>query len=208
MHIAENKSFYSNLTLCNKIYRRRFLSENAIVFLEGIYHEDQLYVIQSYLLANKISVIKDPYYFYRKQRDNQVSTLDSERIFEIFEIFRALDIFIEEKGFNEEIINDITEIKIQRLFYFYGHINKQDKRKLFDLMKKEFNRARVIKKFSFLSKTQYENYNCVKNHEFILANCLLHWQSCKYLIQNAYLKLKNMCTEMIAKIIRISLVDV
>ena len=191
VHISENKLFYSNLTLCNKIYKRKFLSENLIVFPDDVYHEDQLYVIQAYLLSNKIAVIKKPFYFYRKQREGQVSTLYTDHLFEIFIIFQELDQFIKKQGFGEKIKNDITEIKIQRLFYFYDYINRKSKKKLFNLMKKEFNRVEEIKNFYILSKTQYENYIIVKKNDYALANLLLRAKLYRDLFLKIFKKLKN-----------------
>ncbi|MDI9521236.1 MAG: glycosyltransferase [Bacillota bacterium] len=47
------------------LYNRRFLEQNKIRFVEGIYHEDELFTPAVMISAAKVRVIRNPFYFYR-----------------------------------------------------------------------------------------------------------------------------------------------
>lgn len=59
---------------CNKLYRRDFLEKNGIRFLDKkIFFEDIPFSLESYLLADSITIIRDDLYYWRF-RNNQTST--------------------------------------------------------------------------------------------------------------------------------------
>lgn len=171
--VADNKLLFRNLTAWNKLYKREFLLKNKIVFPEGLYHEDQFYVTKAYILANKICVLKEPHYFYRKQRDNQVSTLTTEHIFEIFEIFQLLDDFVTGANTYADLQDDVSELKVQRLLYFWSYINERDKKHFFEQMREVFKSISVRDQYAILTKAQYKDYNIVVKYNYHVAFTIL-----------------------------------
>lgn len=61
-----------NVVACGKLYERKFLNKNNLFFKEGIIHEDELFIIQSYFLAKKIQGVEDRYYYYRINRQGSI----------------------------------------------------------------------------------------------------------------------------------------
>lgn len=54
-------------------YRREFLTKNKMEFYEGIIHEDELYIMKSYITAEKIMYIPKQF-FNRRVRNNSIMT--------------------------------------------------------------------------------------------------------------------------------------
>ena len=52
------------------MYRRSFLEEHGIRFKEGIIHEDGLFMLQVFLLADRVRIIKDSLYIRRLRPDS------------------------------------------------------------------------------------------------------------------------------------------
>lgn len=66
-----NKSFFIlNSSVCNKIFRRSFIEENHICFLEGVPGEDAYFTTSSFMKSKNVYYIKDVIYCYRQRNRN------------------------------------------------------------------------------------------------------------------------------------------
>jgi glycosyltransferase involved in cell wall biosynthesis len=176
--ISENRWFFRNLTAWNKLYKRDFLERNSLRFPEGTYYEDQLFVTQAYLLANRIAVVKNQYYFYRKQRSGQISTLTDEHVFDIYNIFRRLDSFAQRNGLDRKFVQDIGEIKIQSLFYLFPYVEHLHRRRFFEMMKDVFKEIKFEHPPHFISNTLHNNFQIVKTYSYSTAVLFLRIREC------------------------------
>lgn len=69
--LIENRYIHSLVWLC--IYNRKFIIEQQLYFYEGILHEDELWIPQVFLKANRVSQIN--FYFYKyRVRPNSIMT--------------------------------------------------------------------------------------------------------------------------------------
>lgn len=111
----EEPYLFSNFSAWNKLYNIDFIRNNKIKFTENIrYGEDKEFVLKAYYLAEKIHVIPDTIYYYRR-RDN-TSNVSATQSYEI-EIFKQ----------NVETIEICSEIAkrfsknddFERLFFHY-----------------------------------------------------------------------------------------
>lgn len=74
--IEHEKPIYSflkkkwNVSACNKLYRRSFLSEYNIEFVEKIIHEDVLWSYQVAINSNKLTCLKEKTYKYKIHNDS------------------------------------------------------------------------------------------------------------------------------------------
>lgn len=73
----ENSTF--KMTAWSKLYKRTFLEEVGLNFLEGRLHEDLSYTIPLCICANKVGYIKQPLYYYRQNRQGSIMTKVSYR---------------------------------------------------------------------------------------------------------------------------------
>lgn len=63
----------------NKIYKREFLDRNNLRFQEGLHYEDVLFTGQAYFLANSISIIPVPVYYWRVVENAKVKSITNQR---------------------------------------------------------------------------------------------------------------------------------
>lgn len=107
---------YVGTESCNKIYKRNFLLENNIKFIENIIYEDILFVFYSLFLSTKVKYIDYGYYYYRVNRENSImNSIDHKKLLNAFnKINMALENFAEEK------VNDIfskLRLYIWKIYY-------------------------------------------------------------------------------------------
>ena len=82
-------------TIWRRIYRRDFLTGNAIDFPHMIRRFDDLpFHFMTLALAERLSVVNACYYNYRQQRPGQDISVDDERLHVHFPIFRLLKDFV------------------------------------------------------------------------------------------------------------------
>jgi glycosyltransferase involved in cell wall biosynthesis len=67
-------------TICvNKIYRKRWLEENDLHFLQGVFYEDQLFTLQCYLRANRIAIIDQTVYRWHVEHLSEDPSITQRR---------------------------------------------------------------------------------------------------------------------------------
>ncbi|MBX0313375.1 bifunctional glycosyltransferase family 2 protein/CDP-glycerol:glycerophosphate glycerophosphotransferase [Planococcus glaciei] len=87
----------------NKIYKRSFLDRHGLRFPEGIHYEDVVFTGKAYFLAESISVIPEPVYYWRVVENAEAKSITNRRHeFENFEnriiAHRYFDQFLRENG--------------------------------------------------------------------------------------------------------------
>ena len=82
-----NFIFNISVSPCNKIYRKSLIVKNNIKFPENIYFEDNAFFFKSWLNAQKISLLNQKLYQYRK---STASTTKSDK--NKLDIFKTLDL--------------------------------------------------------------------------------------------------------------------
>jgi len=77
--LLESKSF-----AWNKLYNRTWYTANHFLFPVGQWYEDSAVVYNMLYKANKVSAVNECLYYYRKDRDESITNIVDERIFDIF----------------------------------------------------------------------------------------------------------------------------
>lgn len=80
--------FWGNFSVVNKLYNREFLQKNNMKFIENLKFEDHPFHLKTFLLAEKIGVINESLYFYRKNtKKSFMNKIESDkRIFDMFDV--------------------------------------------------------------------------------------------------------------------------
>ena len=122
----ENKAKFSDGIVCKRIFKTDFIKSNDIKFGDMHCSEDNIFFIKSMLLANNISFIKTPLYYYRK-RKKQNSTTDSYNY--CFEAMSAKEECYEiAKSYPENFLYDSAMIyAINTTLYVYKTFSKKIK---------------------------------------------------------------------------------
>ncbi len=154
-----NNLFQINLCVWGKLYKKDFLKKINISFPEGMFHEDYLFYLKTILLANKIGLLRNNLYNYRKLRKGAITyKIKDKNLMDIIKIMEMCKEFLVEKGFWDELKKEFIEFKFDTFDNFYK--STKHKRKMFYLMKKslskeEFDNLEIpaVKKiyFSFLN---------------------------------------------------------
>lgn len=86
--------FEFSVVVCTKFFKRTFLEQHAIRFLEGLVFEDVAFFYETYLQARRVAVVRQALYYYRVERPGSTTTAASEKWLGLHEIFaRTLAIF-------------------------------------------------------------------------------------------------------------------
>jgi CDP-glycerol glycerophosphotransferase len=88
----------------NKIYKRSFLDKHSLRFPEGIHYEDIVFTGNAYFLAESVSIIPEPIYYWRVVENADVKSITNRRFdFDNFRnritAHRYFDEFMRKNGF-------------------------------------------------------------------------------------------------------------
>ncbi len=115
----------SKPTIWRRIYRREFLADNAIDFAIDLPRFDDLpFQFISLGLAERISVVPGHYYCYRQQRPGQDVSVDDERLFVHFPIFKYLRKFLQEH-YSPTLERELKRVQIATHFWGSSRIRSE-----------------------------------------------------------------------------------
>lgn len=94
---AENSTKQSRIVcdmhfaVASKVWRRKFLEENNITFIEGMYYEDMVYSIKSAIVAKNLKYGSFPIYIYYRNREGSImSTPNIKRCKDMYKMLYYL----------------------------------------------------------------------------------------------------------------------
>lgn len=73
-------------SICAHMYRRRFLEENAIEFIEGVYHEDMDFIVRSYAYADRVMDMDVFFYIYCMRSGSTTHMISKKRVFDYYRV--------------------------------------------------------------------------------------------------------------------------
>lgn len=102
--------------LWNKIFRRSMLEENNLHFEKFKVFEDMLFVDQAFLVANRISKVNTPFYYYRRIRTGSATNTFSVNLFDLFEALELLYDFYKKHNAFEKFNDMLLFITLNHSF--------------------------------------------------------------------------------------------
>jgi CDP-glycerol glycerophosphotransferase (TagB/SpsB family)/glycosyltransferase involved in cell wall biosynthesis len=192
----------------NKIYKRSFLNKHKLRFPEGIHYEDIVFTGQAYFLAESISIIPEPIYYWRVVENASVKSISNRRFeFANFEnrivAHRLLDKFMNENGFqlyrnikNNRFLrhdlklytNDYSEFDDEYKNKFHDLIEEylkesMDEYAFLSLPEKDRIMAYLLyhgDKSAFQDYIDYINRKSIKNNRVYINNGNYYFRSSKF----------------------------
>lgn len=131
--------FHLNSGPVNKIFKNDFIRKHQFKFATGLYYEDIPFVFPCLIRADKISLVRAPFYFYRYSRPGSTSADKGKRQFEIFEILNQLQTTIQDFPAYEKIKMKFYAYKFDQLFFHCREIEAPCKKEFWEKLKSEFN---------------------------------------------------------------------
>ena len=126
-----DRTFFKNLWYCmaqNKIYKKSFIINNNILFLDGIIHEDELFSFKIACLAKSMFIINDVTYNYYINPNSTMTSLKKERhYFSWAIIVREMARFAKDKKREEdyELFNYVEKLKTNYSEQAYRYLDRQ-----------------------------------------------------------------------------------
>ena len=115
------------------IYKRRFLIDNKIFFIEGITFEDSPFTLECFLKARKCVRIEYYFYIYRRRHGTLSSTIDKKSVLDLNIVVERLWNLSHQKGINpqiqERLCNHIYAIFSLNMWYIHKNKDILTKRK-------------------------------------------------------------------------------
>ena len=150
---------YCGFSVWNKMYKRNFLIENNIKFIEGIIFEDIPFNFYSLFLSNRVKYVEETYYYYRAKRKNSIlNTLNEEKS---LKAYNKINIKLE--NFPLVQLEDIFS-KLRAYIWKIYYVSQEAKYR-----ENELTLETVIK---FISRIQTENKKLNKFEKEILSDDL------------------------------------
>ena len=158
---------------CDKIYKKEFLEKNNITFIDKrILFEDIIFTLEAYILAERISISKDPFYYWRFRNDNSSITqqeMDVKNIKDRLEILRLSQEIMDRYDVSEDILNhEYDKWMNHDLKYFITRFDsypKEDYEELFNKIYKLVERIpdELIDGYNTYKKVLFK---MIKNNDF------------------------------------------
>jgi glycosyltransferase involved in cell wall biosynthesis len=151
----EKKKILHYTAAAGKVWKTDFLLKNHLFFPEGVFYEDTVVYWQGILLAEKISVLPEELYYYR-QREGSTTHKDDETTFDLFAVYRQIEMFLKENGYYSRYRNIFLEQKLGGIHYRYFQIKDELKqvfcqkiREIIGTEEKEFIKKLSIREFNY-----------------------------------------------------------
>lgn len=145
----EKKLFAIPCNIWSAIYRRDFLEENQIHFLEtaGASYQDTSFYFKAMMMARKIMLTDDAYYYYRI--DNEGSSVHSNsKVFCVCDEMNEIDHYMNEHHITDPYFRGVRNAYLFRAYYW------------------NYNRLHVALKSAFYQEFKRELVNMQKTDEF------------------------------------------
>ncbi len=165
--IKQSPALLRNSTICNRLFNHEFITKHHIRFPEGLYGQDQLFVIKALTLADRIVTVPDVLYFYRKKRPGSVSEYRGKDCMHVFEVWQQISDFVNETIDDETLKHWINEARISKYLYTYYATDKRTQRQYFIRMKSDFQTLDIEEKPSLLTPTEQREHQIVMRHSFV-----------------------------------------
>ena len=112
-----------------KLYKKDFLLKNNIKFFEGCYFEDTIVHIKCMSLAKKICFEDNAYYYYRKNREGQITgnSENTDKFLDIFNYINEAEKFFKQQNMWKEIKPYYYTFAVGRICSYYVRCNDKTK---------------------------------------------------------------------------------
>lgn len=162
-----------NVAIWNKIYKKAFLNKIGARFSEGYIYEDLPFFYETYLKAEKITLVRNFLYFYRMNRVGSTMSNLGEKVLDridmvslTYELFKKLPYY---KKIEQKVVGWI----IDDLFHRYTLIDKRYQKEFYFKMQKLFRSIEIDDEEKLRFVYCYEEFLLVKKETYESCNRIL-----------------------------------
>lgn len=154
-----NKIFSINNSSCAKLFKRDFLLKNNLFFVQELLFEDTEFFFRYIFLAEKISILKEILYFYRRNTNYSLTTNNEKKYTDMIFILPLIQ---------KALIENDCFYKLKIIFYrykfimlqnIYNRIDAESKKIFINEIKKDFKTIKIkFTEFHKFTKEQFAFY--------------------------------------------------
>lgn len=148
------------------IYKRKFLFQNNLRFMPGVYHEDNEFTPRMYWYAEKVAYINKPLYFHRQNPNSICNTPNPKRAFDLLLVCASLS------KFSDEIVKKSN-------FQYYIALNQFISLSLNNALNIMISQSRSVR----------QTFNLALKKQRYLFKHLFHSNRAKYIMESILFKI-------------------
>jgi len=122
----------------SKLWRTDFLLDNKLYFPEGLFFEDALVHWQAVTLAEKIAVVPERLYYYRRNYSSITKTR-GEHTLHVIPIYEKIREYLLESGCYAAYRNKFLSRKLNIWFHYYRNLPASMRQKFIAMIREVFN---------------------------------------------------------------------
>ena len=109
----------------NKIFKREFLEQNSLRFIEGVNFEDNVFFLDSYLRAKSISLVRECLVVYRMASETSYSFSEKQdfKKLDFFKIMKSEKNTLQKLKLYNKLIKQFEIAKRNTLIYWYRKVH-------------------------------------------------------------------------------------
>lgn len=127
----------------NKLYKRKFLTENGIDFAERLDFEDHKVIFGALFHAKRIFFIREKLYVYRYNRKGSILSDNNKRLMDRMKMFDIVKKIMEDTDAYSVLKNELIQYQVHDLLYYYGEIKPEFKEEYLNAMLEELRRINL-----------------------------------------------------------------
>ena len=139
----------------NKLYKRDFLKQNKLKFIEGLNFEDNVFFLEAFLAAQRVGIVREPLVSYRLFSDTSYSRTNGEQDFkklDFFKIVKLQEEILHKNNLSEMLKDKFENHRAYTLHYWYNKTTYKPVKTLYYLYLKFDEIYRELKMFIFHKK--------------------------------------------------------
>jgi glycosyltransferase involved in cell wall biosynthesis len=149
-----------NVSVWNKIYKRKFLEKIKINFAEGFIYEDLPFFYESYTKAKRVILVNEFLYNYRINTINSTMTKTDKNTKDRIDMVSKTYNILREQNYYEKIKSNLINWIIHDLIYRFLITDSKYQKEYFFRMKKFFKTIDTSEVDNTLLKSTYYPYFC------------------------------------------------
>ncbi len=116
---AKNEILDINVVLWNKIYKKEFLDKLQVKFAQGFIYEDMPFFFETFINAEKVTVLWESLYYYRQNRSFSTMQKSNKKVYDRVDMAALTYNLLKQAPFFQEKKGDILRWVIDDIFHRY-----------------------------------------------------------------------------------------
>lgn len=160
-----------NIRVLNKIYKKEFLENNNISFLESNHYCEYLFNIQTLIKSSSVYINPEA---YMRNREQYIVEDTTDKVFDIFEILSLIERFLISEDIFKYYLFDVFNFICNSLNSYYKYCPESLKREYFERL-----RIFVLNRLNTMPPEIQNNFKKIADVNFIVTSTFEEYNNSK-----------------------------